>query len=114
MDVFCLLSWRNEGLGNVMLEAQAMGKPVVGTDVGGIPETFEEGKTGLLVPRQDVAALTRALETLLKDETLRHEMGEKATEFSRTRFSRETAVRKTIAVYDEVLSPARALPGNLS
>ncbi|MBM4024121.1 MAG: glycosyltransferase [Planctomycetes bacterium] len=110
MDVFCLLSWRNEGLGNVMLEAQAMGKPVVGTDVGGIPETFEDGSTGLLVPARDVDALTRALETLLRDEALRREMGARAAERIRVRFSQEAAVRNTIEVYDRVLAPARALP----
>lgn len=59
-DVFCLPS-RNEGCPNVVLEALAAGKPVVGTRVGGIPELLTEGENGYIVPSEDPAALARAL-----------------------------------------------------
>lgn len=74
-DVFALATHR-EALGTVFIEAAAMGLPVVGTAVGGVPETMVEGVTGLLVPPRNPAALAQALETLLADSALRRRMGE--------------------------------------
>lgn len=50
-----------EGLGLVLLEAQSYGLPVIGSNSGGIPETFENGKTGLLVPERDATAIAEAI-----------------------------------------------------
>lgn len=55
-----------EGLGIVFIEAQALGVPVVGTNVGGIPDVIEDGKTGLLVPPRDEHALTEAIIKMLE------------------------------------------------
>lgn len=66
-EIFCALS-RSEALGNVFLEAQAAGCAVVGTNVGGIPDTVEDGKTGILVPPDDPKAAAAALEILLQDK----------------------------------------------
>ncbi len=60
-DVFCLPSL-NEGCPNVILEAMACGKPVVGSNVGGIPELITAGKTGLLTKPADPASLAQVLE----------------------------------------------------
>jgi len=54
-----------DGLPTILLEAMAMGTPCVSTDVTGIPEILEDGKTGLRVPQRDVAALAAACEKLL-------------------------------------------------
>ncbi|WP_437297784.1 glycosyltransferase family 4 protein [Sorangium sp. So ce426] len=59
-DLLTLPSWA-EGTPNVVLEALAVGRPVVATSVGGIPDVVTGGRTGLLVPPRDVRALTRAL-----------------------------------------------------
>jgi glycosyltransferase involved in cell wall biosynthesis len=75
LDVFALPTHR-EALGTVFIEAAAMGVPVIGTDVGGVPETMLAGETGLLVPPRDPAALAAALETLLADPALRRRMGD--------------------------------------
>lgn len=59
-----------DGIPNVLVEAQAMGVPVISTAISGIPELAEDGVTGLLVPPRDPQALARALETVLNDTAL--------------------------------------------
>src|SRR6185436_7931672 len=68
-DVFCLPSY-SEGLPLVVLEAMGRGVPVVATAVSGTPEAVEDERSGLLVPRDDVAELTNALRRLLDDPGL--------------------------------------------
>jgi glycosyltransferase involved in cell wall biosynthesis len=82
LDVFALPTHR-EALGTVFIEAAAMGVPVIGTDVGGVPETMQAGETGLLVPPRDPAALAAALETLLANPALRRSMGDAGRELIR-------------------------------
>lgn len=65
-----------EGCPNVVLEAMACGRAVVGTDAGDIPYLVEDGKTGFVVPREDKAALANRIATLLKDRELCRRMGE--------------------------------------
>ncbi len=60
-----------EALPNFLIEAQAAGLPVVATAVGGVPECFEDGRTGLAVPSGDLAALVAALTRAIKDENWR-------------------------------------------
>lgn len=66
----------NEGMGRVLVEAMALGRPVVATRVGGIPAVVVEGETGSLVPPDDPLALAGAVSELLKDPGLRQRMGE--------------------------------------
>lgn len=65
-----------EGLGMVLLEAAAAGKPVVATRHGGIPEAVVDDETGLLVAERDTASLADRLLTLLSDTALRERMGQ--------------------------------------
>jgi glycosyltransferase involved in cell wall biosynthesis len=76
LDVCVLPARKPEGLGNVLIEAMALGKPLVGSAIGGIPEIIEDGKNGFLVRANDAGALARALEQLLEDPALRRRMGE--------------------------------------
>lgn len=78
MDVVALASTAHEGVPQVVLQAQAMAKAVVGTRVGGIPEVIEDGVTGLLVPPCDPKALAAALSRLLADSGLRERLGASA------------------------------------
>lgn len=66
----------NEGMGRVLVEAMALGRPVVATRVGGIPAVVADGETGALVPPDDPPALALAVSELLKDPGLRQQMGE--------------------------------------
>ncbi len=66
----------NEGMGRVLVEAMALGRPVVATRVGGIPAVVADGETGTLVPPDDPPALARAVSDLLGAPALRQRMGE--------------------------------------
>lgn len=81
-DIFALAT-RQEASGTVFVEAGAMGVPVVGTRVDGVPEMMKEGVNGFLVPLDDVPALTGAIRRLVEDESLRKRMGEAGLEFCR-------------------------------
>lgn len=74
MDVLVLPSYR-EGFGNIIIEAQAMGVPVIVTDIPGPVDAMKPGKTGLTIPAADVEALSAAMNTLAEDSVLRAEMG---------------------------------------
>lgn len=98
------LSSVREGMPNVILEAMAMGLPVVATDVGGIPSVVERDVTGLLCPPRDPAALGEQLAALLADAARRRRFGQTARERVETHYSMETMVRRHEAVFDRVLS----------
>ncbi|KRA03611.1 glycosyl transferase [Achromobacter sp. Root565] len=119
-DVFALPTHR-EAFGTAFVEAAAMGVPVIGTDVGGVPETMQAGVTGLLVPPRDPAALAAALESLLADPERRRRMGEAGREFIRGQglFSVDRTAQLVESVYARWLGerrgPAPATPsGSMS
>jgi len=101
LDLFVLPSL-NEGMGRVLLEAMAVGCPVVATRVGGIPDIVAHGTTGLLVPPQDDRALAEAILTLLRDRSRRAAYGEAARRHVNGRFDVDTMVRNIERLYDEV------------
>ncbi|MGH9918232.1 MAG: glycosyltransferase family 4 protein, partial [Nitrososphaerales archaeon] len=90
-DVFAMPSKATstdvEGFGTVYLEAALFGTPSIGTTTGGIPEAIKDRETGLLVPPQDVQALTDALKELLGDEDRRRMMGADAQRNVLSRFT---------------------------
>jgi len=102
-DVFCLPSVaRSEAFGLVQLEAQAAGTPVVSTALTtGVPFVNEHGVTGLVVPPGDAGALAAALRELASDAALREELGARAAERVRQRFTLYRMVDATLAVYAE-------------
>lgn len=85
LDIFAMPS-RAEGFGVAALEAQAMGLPVVGSRVHGIPDTVDDGRTGLLVPPNDVEALAGAIERLATDAGLRRSLGGAGRAFVEARY----------------------------
>ncbi|MDX2073538.1 MAG: glycosyltransferase family 4 protein [Alphaproteobacteria bacterium] len=92
-----------EAFGRVVLEAQAMGKPVIATSHGGPQETVIHGETGLLVPPGDVGALAAAIENVMGlDETMQQHIARDARKQAE-RFSLDTMCEKTLAVYEELL-----------
>ncbi|HZR91574.1 MAG TPA: glycosyltransferase family 4 protein [Gaiellaceae bacterium] len=95
---------RREGYGVVARQAMAHGRPVVATAVGGLAEAVVDGRTGLLVPPGDVAALRAALERLLADAELRRRLGQAGHARARERFSREFALAATLDAYRAALA----------
>jgi glycosyltransferase involved in cell wall biosynthesis len=95
--VFCLPT-RGDCLPMVLSEAGAAGLPAVSTAVAGIPEIVRDGETGLVVPVDDVAALTAALHRLVDDAPLRQRLGVNARELVLARFDAEKNVRLLVAV----------------
>lgn len=86
-----------------ILEASAMGLPVVATAVGGVPEAIVEGKTGLLVPPQNADALANALQILAQRPDLCELMGDAGQCRVKQNFTRDLMVIRTLAIYDEML-----------
>lgn len=108
-DVVVSASTSPEGFGRIVVEAQAMGRPVVATNHGGARETVKPGSTGWVVPPGDARALADAIRealSLTAEERLAH--AERAIDHVRRNFDTATMAARTLDVYEEVLFPAAA------
>lgn len=101
-DLFVLPSL-SENLGIAVLEAMAAGVPVIASDVGGVGEVVTDGKTGLLVPANDEAALADRLDQLLTAGDLRREMG-KAGQAAAEGMKMETTIDSYVIHYETLLA----------
>ena len=102
-DIYCLPSYR-EGFGMTLIEAAACGVPAVASRIYGITDAVEDGKTGLLFPAGDVAALTQALLRLLEDRDLRQQMGEAARVRALELFPEKKITEEMLALYGKLLN----------
>jgi glycosyltransferase involved in cell wall biosynthesis len=100
LDVAVLPSYR-EAQGLALLEAMALRRPVVATNVGGVPEMVQDGVTGLLVPPHDPVALGVAVARLLTDHPLADMVARAGHDFVHANFSLDEMVRAISAIYDE-------------
>jgi glycosyltransferase involved in cell wall biosynthesis len=101
-DLF-VLSSRREGLPNSILEAMAVGLPVVTTDVAGTSELVLHGHTGYVVPQGDVDQLAHAMVTLVADKQLRQRMGQAGRERIEREFSFTYRLQRIEELYARVL-----------
>ncbi|HEY1794477.1 MAG TPA: glycosyltransferase family 4 protein [Stellaceae bacterium] len=100
-----------DGLPNVLVEAQSQALPCIATNIAGIPELIDDGRTGILVPPGDPAALAAALARLIADRGLRRELGAAGAARVRTHFDMEAgidalAARFGLPARERVLSAA--------
>jgi len=102
-DLFTL-SPLNEAFGNVFAEAMASGLPIVGTNVGGIPELVRHGVNGLLVRPRDHRALAEAIARLASDEGLRQSMAERNRLEAERSLSWDNATESYMQLYDDILA----------
>ena len=102
-DVFCMPSIKREGLPRSVIEAMAYRVPPVVTDSGGSPELIVDGVSGFKVPTKNATALAAKFEVLYRDPELRKKMGNAARERIGTDFQNEDTVKKTIALYEELV-----------
>jgi glycosyltransferase involved in cell wall biosynthesis len=109
VDLLLVPSWE-EPFGRTIIEAMAMGVPVVATEVGGPAEIVRSGEDGLLVPPRRPENWVRAISELIGNPALRREMGRTARERIATRFSVEAHVRQVLEAYGDALKSSRSLP----
>ena len=101
-DIFCLPSYR-EGFGQVIIEAGASGVPTVASRIYGITDAVEDGKTGLLFPVGDTAALTQTLLRLIIDRDLCQQMGAAARVRALELFSSQKITGEMLGFYAALL-----------
>ena len=103
-DIFVLPSnYRSEAFGIVQLEAFAAGKPVISCDLpSGVPYVNHDGKTGIIVPPNNPAALAAAIKKLLSDDDLRERLGRQARERVEKEFTASQMAVKTLAIYNKL------------
>lgn len=106
-SVFVLPSYYREGLPRTLLEAMATGRALITTDLPGCRETVRPGRNGLLVPPQNVSALTEAMRKFLADPALAVRMGEQSRCFAAERFDVELVNRELLDAMD-LAAPSRA------
>lgn len=97
-SIVCLPSYR-EGLPKVLLEAAAIGRPLISTDVPGCREIVRNGENGILVKLKDVDSLYEAIRTLILNEELRFEMGNKSRVLVEKELSTDIINRQTLELY---------------
>lgn len=102
MDLFVLPSL-SEGVPKSIIEAMALGKPVVATRIGGIPELVREGETGLIVNPEDAKGLAAAIITLAKNQEIRQNYGEQGRRIAFQEFSIKKNIAGLEKVYAEML-----------
>ena len=93
-----------EGFGIAVVEAMAMGKAVVATTTGGLPEVVAQGETGLLVPPGDVESLAATVVSLLQDRVRREQLGRNGSARVHEHFSLDAYVAKVEHLYGQVLA----------
>lgn len=104
---FLIFPSKSEGFSNGVIEAMAMGKPVIATRVGGNPEAIVDGETGFLVSVDQPEELQKAAERLCRDTQLRHDMGIRARARTEQMFTLETMVNAYKDIFRRYLNGCR-------
>jgi len=109
LDLLVLATTTHEAFGRVIVEAQAAGVPVVATEVGGVVDIVENGKTGLLVPPADPGSMAEAIIRIFKDPQLARNLAEEAYIKVKEKYNVELMVKNTLDVYREALTNFKIL-----
>lgn len=96
-------SYYMEGLPKSLIEADAIGRPVITSNSVGCKETVIDGETGFLIKPKDVDALTEKLDLLLSNSDLRQQMGKKAREYAEKYFDIEVVKQRHLDIYNELV-----------
>ncbi|GAB4339421.1 MAG: glycosyltransferase family 4 protein [Candidatus Abyssubacteria bacterium] len=103
----CVITSKTETTSLVALQAMALSKPVVATNVASLPEIVAHGKTGLLTELDDVSGLADSLERLIRDRELREQLGRNARTRVKNRFDIHRMAEETYQVYEQALTARR-------
>ena len=96
-------SYYMEGLPKSLIEATAVGRPVITTDSIGCRDTVIDGYNGYLIPKKDSEMLGEKLELLLSDAQLRKEMGQNSRKYAEEHFSLAKVIEKHLSIYEELV-----------
>ena len=107
---FVVMPSRVEAFGLVALESMRMGRPVIASNVGGLPEIVSDEKTGLLVPPGDPDQLCAAMLTLLKQPKKTIEMGERAKKWAMDTYLLKENVDQYEALFNQLMPSFRCPP----
>ncbi|GHT82984.1 glycosyl transferase family 1 [Spirochaetia bacterium] len=102
-DIVVLPSYR-EGLPKSLIEAGAVGRPVITTDVPGCKECVIDGYNGIIVPVKNISDLAKAMLTLINNADLRLEYGQNSRILAEKEFSLDSVIRSTFNLYDRMLN----------
>jgi glycosyltransferase involved in cell wall biosynthesis len=102
-DISIMASSMPEPLGNVTIESMALGKPVIGTNIGGTPEIIVDGETGHLIPPSDPVAMADALAHLLENPEEARRMGMKGRERFVAAFEFATFYQNVVQLYEKTI-----------
>lgn len=97
-------SWYREGLPKSIIEAQAIGRPIITTDSVGCKDTVIDGYNGFIIPIKDSKALAEALKKLIDNDEIRIKMGHNAREFATKKFNIQDVVKTHMRIYESLTS----------
>ena len=103
-DLFILPSIECEDFPNVILEAMSLGKPIIGTNIAGIPEQIEKGVNGFVVEPKNVKPLSEAILTLVKSKEKRIKMGAKSLDRFNKFFSYDKIINNYVNLYKQIIN----------
>ena len=103
VDIFVLPSYR-EGLPRSVIEAMAMKKPIVATNIRGCREEVHDGVNGLLVPKKNTAKLYEAINRLVENKELRETFGEESRKIALRDFNEELVIKKQLDLFEQLLT----------
>ncbi len=96
----------------VVIEAMAIGKPIIATNVGGMREILKDGTTGLLIPAKDPNAQAKQIICLMRNECIANRLGWRAKEESK-KYDIRLHVRRLESYYKQLISSAQTTHGNI-
>ena len=98
-----VISSHQEGFSLAAIEAMALGKPIVATSVGGLPEVIDNNSTGILVKPHKPQEIANAIKSILTDSTLAKRLGEKGKEKCRNQYSLSSCIEKLSCIYSSII-----------
>ena len=106
LDIGLIASTSSEAICRVALEYQAMGIPVIGTELNSIPEMVIHGKTGLIVPPNDPAALAQSIERLFTESSLAERLGAAGPDHIAKNYGLDAMLDRTESLYRRLVREA--------
>ena len=102
-DIYCLPTHYGEGIPKSIIEAMAIGRPIITTNIPGCKKCVIEGQNGYLIPIKDPVKLSKKIEKLINDKPLREKMGKNSRTLVEKDFTLDKVVNQTFELYNNVL-----------